>query len=219
MRVIGWTFFWVVIAPGLMMAAIELMAPKERLEAEPAAVASVAEEPDYADRVASMLGALSSMQAADYTQSMDMIGLALGWFRAAAQVVDDGAGLALADSAEAGREALRRELSRRQAVILPVLRDALGPILRQTLWADNGSAKTIGAGFRTVELVSPAFAANRNIQEVQQELQALLVELRFSRAQYRWFEGAEEVQFYRMEPPADDEVVIWLEDGRWRLAG
>lgn len=215
-RAVLWAFFWVFIAPGLIMAALQLMAPDERREAEPPAVASVVDEPDYSDRVSSLLGVLRSMQAADYTQSMDMIGLALGAFRAGAEAIDDGRDLDLDDAVAAEREALRRELGRRQAAILPALRDALGPILRKQLWIENGSARTIGAGFRTVEFVAAAFASNRNIQSIQEEMHGLLMEMRFTTARYRWFEQQQDYTYYTMKPPADGDVVIWTGTGRWR---
>ncbi len=222
MRIVWQILFWIFVAPGVIMAILQLTSPgggKRESAPEPTAAASLDVEADYADRLEAHLGVMESLEAGDYTSGMDLVALALAAFRAASQVVDDGAELALDEATRARREALRQAISLRQAVALPVLRDAFGPILRQQVWLDNGSARTFGPGFRTIELVAPAFAANRNIQETQQEMQGLLLEMRFTRAQYRWFAQQPEFSYYEMEPPADAEVVIWNAAGKWRPAG
>lgn len=89
--------------------------------------------------------------------------------------------------------------------------------MRQQLWEADGSARTIGAGYRTVEFVSVAFARNANIKQIHTEIYENLLLLRFTRAQYKWFEQASEYSYYTLEPPKDTDLVKWESRGRFRL--
>lgn len=101
------------------------------------------------------------------------------------------------------------KLSAVQKKVLPVLRDKYGPAMRTALWEADGKARTIGADFRTVEFISASFAANRNIKSTHGTMYQVLVQMRFTRAQYRWFDGAPEYTYYELSPPADGAVGVW----------
>ncbi len=103
----------------------------------------------------------------------------------------------------------KRELSAAQARVLPVLRDQYGPVLRAALWELDIAAKTIGKGFRTINFVGGAFAANRNIKELQVQFFESFSQLRFKRTQYRWREGADKYTYYDLKTPDDTVIGTW----------
>ena len=85
--------------------------------------------------------------------------------------------------------------------------------MRTQLWEADGSARTFGTGYRTVEFVNVAFARNANIKQIHQQMVENLMLLRFNRAQYKWFKEASEYSFYTLESPKDTDLVKW---GIWR---
>lgn len=89
--------------------------------------------------------------------------------------------------------------------------------MRQQLWEADGSARTIGAGYKTVEFVSVAFARNANIKQIHTEIRENLMMLRFTRAQYKWIKEASEFSYYDMEVPKDSDIVKWESGGRFRV--
>jgi len=115
------------------------------------------------------------------------------------------------------RMQFRQLLVRKQAQLLPALRDAYGPAMRRQLWEADGSARTIGAGYRTVEFVSATFARNANIKQIHTEIRENLMMLRFTRAQYKWFRQASEFSYYALEVPKDSDIVKWESGGRYRV--
>lgn len=42
------------------------------------------------------------------------------------------------------------------------------------------------------------------------------MKLRFNRAQYRWYDRATEYTYYKLDPPADDTVALFFENGSYR---
>ncbi len=89
--------------------------------------------------------------------------------------------------------------------------------MRKQLWEADGKASTFGPGFRTIEFISAAFAANRNIKEIHEKMHLALMMFRFTRAQYKWIDANVEYSYYTLEPPKDGDVVIWSKDGSFRV--
>lgn len=104
---------------------------------------------------------------------------------------------------------LRKSLVEKQKAGFPNMRDAFGPVVRKMLWEVDITAKTTGAGYRTIKLTGGWFALNRNIKQVQEDMLPMLNRLRFKRAEYRWSDIANKYQYYELETPADDELVVW----------
>lgn len=102
----------------------------------------------------------------------------------------------------------KESIVQKQKAVFPIFRDAYGPILSNDMWIDNGSAKTFGNSYKTIELVSFAFASNRNISNTQDSMYEILHILRFTKIQYRWHEGSE-YSYYKIYPPRDTDLVVW----------
>ncbi|MDP2377629.1 hypothetical protein [Reyranella sp.] len=138
--------------------------------------------------------------------------LLVSLFDGCAQLYERGGALSLASQQEAIRQTFKKNLSRKQSEAFPPLRDAFGPAMRKKLWIADGTAKTFGPGFKTVEFSSAAFAANRNIQSAQERMHSTLLNFRFSRIQYKWADTSAEHTYFKLEAPKDGDLVIWTGD-------
>lgn len=150
-----------------------------------------------------------------FTKDVASIMLAVELFAEASRTIESVQNAPLSDDMRKLATQLQSLLISKQKVALPILRDAYGPALRKALWEEDGSAKTFGAGFRTIDIVHPAFAANRNIKSFHRDTATVLAKLRFTRVNYKWIKNPTEFSYFSLEPPKDSELVIWRENGRF----
>lgn len=186
-------------------------------EAARKAEAAKSEVDQYLEQLDRELASMPGVSASKYTGTVDEINIGLILIGTWNLVYEKGASLSLDPDGQKKRQRFKEMLKRKQAEMFPVLRDAYGPAMRTQLWEADGSARTFGAGYRTVEFVSAAFAANANIKKIHTQIQEQLLMLRFSRAQYKWFAQASEFSYYTMEPPKDTDLGKWEAGGRFRV--
>jgi hypothetical protein len=163
------------------------------------------------------IASIPSIQASKYTGDVTTINAGLLLIGVWSLLYEEGGNLDLNEEAQQKRQQFRQLLVRKQTEMLPIMRDAYGPAMRQQLWEADGSARTIGAGYRTVEFVSAAFARNANIQQIHLEIRENLMMLRFTRAQYKWFDRASDFSYYTLEVPRDSDIVKWGSNGRYTV--
>lgn len=176
-----------------------------------------AEAANYERRLDQEIASIPGIKASGYTQDVAGINTAIVVMGAWGLMYEEGQGLPLTEEAKAKRQKFRKLVIEKQVQLLPALRDAYGPAMRKELWIADGSARTIGKGYRTVEFVSVAFARNANIQQIHMDIRESLMMLRFTRAQYKWFEQADDYSYYTIEPPKDSDLVKWESDGSFRV--
>ena len=127
-----------------------------------------------------------------------------------ASIFNDAESIALDGNQAERLRRFRAELVAFQRREFPRVRDALGPALRRDLWVDDASARTIGPGFRTIEVTSYRYALNRNIQSDYRTIRDAIRKLRFTRAVFRPYEGGSGYQYDLGAFSADDdEIVEW----------
>lgn len=125
-------------------------------------------------------------------------------------ILSDADRLVLESALSSRLDRFRGRLITFQRSEFPRVRDAVGPVFRRELWVDNGSARTIGAGYRTIEFTNPRYILNQNIQTDFQGLRESLLELRFNEAVFREYEGGPGARFnLRAYAPGDEEIVVW----------
>lgn len=199
--------------------AADEAAAQTRLAEEAARKAEAArsEVDQYLEQLDRELASMPGVSASKYTGTVDEINIGLILIGTWNLVYEKGASLSLDPDGQKKRQRFKEMLIRKQAEMFPVLRDAYGPAMRTQLWEADGSARTFGAGYRTVEFVSVAFAANANIKKIHTQIQEQLLMLRFTRAQYKWFSQASEFSYYTMEPPKDTNLGKWEAGGRFRV--
>lgn len=164
------------------------------------------------------ISSIPNVSMSKYTGSGKKINTGMLLLNTWAMAYDNGATLPLDVQGEQKRQKFRSLVVKKHKLGFPILRDAYGPAARKNLWESNGSARTIGAGYRTVEFVSTVFANNANIKKIQTDMHENLLMLRFTRAEYKWIKHASEFTYYTLEPPKDTDLVIWEDDGGFRLA-
>ncbi len=179
--------------------------------------AARAETELYLEQLDRELASLPGVSASKFTDSVSEINMGLVLIGTWNLLYENGDSLNLDAEGQKKRQRFKELLVRKQAEMFPVLRDAYGPAMRSQLWEADGSARTLGAGYRTVEFVSAAFARNANIKQIHAEMFENLLMLRFTRAQYKWFDQASEFSYYTLEPPKDTDLVTWGSGARFQL--
>ena len=199
---------------------LELEAAEQRLKAEETARKSAAiksEIDQYIEQLNREITSLPAVSVSKYQDTVTDINFGLLLIGSWNLLYEEGAKLQLSPDDEKKRQHFRDLLIKKQAEMLPALRDAYGPAMRRQLWEADGSARTVGVGYRTVEFVSAAFARNANIKQIHTEMYENLLMLRFTRAQYKWFDRASDYSFYTLEPPKDTDLVRWESGGKFRV--
>ena len=74
------------------------------------------------------------------------------------------------------------------------------------MWEADIEVSVYGSGSRTIQFVGGTFAANRNIQEFQNGISKMLQDLRFTRANYKWYSGADKYDYYSIKSPNDGDL-------------
>lgn len=205
-------------AEAVRVAEQERAQAERRVEAEEKrAMQQQTKLTEYIEQLDREIASIPGVSASKYTEDVSNINIGLLLIGAWALMYEEGDMLDLNDEARLKRAQFRRLLVNKQTQMLSAMRDAYGPAMRQQLWEADGSARTIGAGYRTVEFVSSAFARNANIKQIHTEIRENLMMLRFTRAQYKWIKQASEFSYYTLEVPKDSEIVKWESGGRYRV--
>jgi hypothetical protein len=104
---------------------------------------------------------------------------------------------------------LKKEASRVQTKMYPILRKAFAEATSKVLWSVDGDMQVSGAGNRTATFISGEYASNRNIIKSLQSGGELLYDLRFTQVRFKWYAQADEFTYFNIKVPADSEVVPW----------
>lgn len=169
----------------------------------------------YKEQLRREIASISDFKVSTYTEDVDSINMSVILFGAWDLIYDEGNGMTLDEEAKKLRSTFKSSVSKVQINALPKLRDAYGPAMSRQLWEADGSARTFGAGYRTIELVSVTFARNANIKQIHEQMHENFRMLRFTRAQYKWFKQASEYSYYSIEGPQDGELVKWHKNGSY----
>ena len=88
------------------------------------------------------------------------------------------------------------------------MRADYGKLVGKTLWEHDVDVTISGSGNSIIEFSGGVFAANKNIKDAQTAIQDMLKQLRFDKANYRWYSGADEYDYYSIESKKDNEISI-----------
>ncbi|CAN5308975.1 hypothetical protein BH09BAC1_BH09BAC1_14240 [soil metagenome] len=102
---------------------------------------------------------------------------------------------------------LKKKASALQAKELPLMRKDYCKVLYDKMWEHNIYFSTEGSKHTILNVTGSDFANNANIKEYQNTLQEILTMFRFKQVRYRWYKGADDYQYYKLDVPADSEVV------------
>lgn len=93
----------------------------------------------------------------------------------------------------------------KQKKTFPELRRAFIKITDQLMWEQNIDVEAYGSN-KNVIFTGGIFASNKNISDFQSTISESLRDLRFNRAYFRWFNGAEDLTYYEISSQSDSDI-------------
>ncbi len=187
-----------------------------RQQAAAAAATAAADQrrTEYVARLERELESATPERMLENTGTPDTIIVTVAVFTTLASLYRDGASLDLSPEQEQVRQRFKRRLIALQVQVFPELRNRYGPAMARRVWENDMEVRTLGSGYRTIDLIWAGFAANRNIAEFHTAARGNMEALRFTRARYFWYRGADRWQYYALEVPSDRDLVV-LSGGRF----
>lgn len=98
---------------------------------------------------------------------------------------------------------LNEYVSKIQEKEFPLLRKAWVKLSADQLWEHDIYMTSEG---RIVNLTGAIFATNKNIKATQETISEMVISLRFSEVRYRWYKGADEFTYYKLNPKNDGDI-------------
>lgn len=120
------------------------------------------------------------------------------WRKLADSALNDGDNAVLAKQ-------LKTKIIATQKKEFPKMRQLYAKTLADKLWEHDVYVTTSGQGNTILNLTAAYFAANKNIKEMQGSLLEMATKLRFTETRYRWYKGADEFTYYKIESLKDTE--------------
>ncbi|WP_047544906.1 hypothetical protein [Psychroserpens sp. Hel_I_66] len=106
-------------------------------------------------------------------------------------------------------ENLKSKVSKIQIKEFPNLRNQYAKIVAKKMWENDIDVSANGTGKKYINFSGGVFAANKNKQEFQTQVQEVLNMFRFNQARYRWYKGESEYTYYTMYEGKDSEPVTF----------
>jgi hypothetical protein len=106
-------------------------------------------------------------------------------------------------------ENLKSKVTKIQIKEFPNLRNQYAKIVAKKMWENDIEVSANGTGKKYVNFSGGVFAANKNKQEFQTQVQEVLNMFRFNQARYRWYKGESEYTYYTMYEGKDSELVTF----------
>jgi hypothetical protein len=194
-------------------------APSSTTASSPSASASPVDsspaqtQAEYVQQIDRELTSLTNFDGSTYRESKDAIMLEAALFGAWAKILQQAENYTLSQSERTRVNRFKDRVSEIQAREFPRMRAAWGRILATAVWEHDVLVTTGGEANRTLRLTSVMFASNSNIAEIQRTVHDPLELLRFKRVEYRWYRGADEYTYYRVETPTDRAVRLITNTG------
>jgi|GEM_PF-4072600 len=102
---------------------------------------------------------------------------------------------------------LMRLASKVQNTEFPKMRTGYMKLMAQKMWENDIYASCTGPRNTILNISGGFFAANINIMDYQSTIRDIVVSLRYKEVRYRWYKGANEFTYYKLNVPADNEIV------------
>jgi hypothetical protein len=142
-----------------------------------------------------------------YDGTLEALQMEIVIFGIWADIINRGELSTLEENVKLAQE-LKNKVTALQVKEFPILRQKYGKIIAEKMWEFDITARTIGAGNSILDFTGATFAANKNIKEYQITLQDALTLFRFKQTRYRWYKGADEYTYFKLETPADKELIL-----------
>ena len=97
----------------------------------------------------------------------------------------------------------KAQLIAAQKKYYPRLRKSYAKFMKDKLWENDIEVQFGGT---TITFIGGYFAANANIKETQESVSEMLTLLKFKQVNYRWYKGADEFTYYKLESSSDGSL-------------
>jgi hypothetical protein len=101
---------------------------------------------------------------------------------------------------------LRKQLMKLQKQEFPQIRKAYAEIIAGTMWEYNIYCTASGNGYTVLNMTGGDYASNSEIKKTQATIRSFVTRLRFKEVRYRWYKGADEFTYYKLESSPDDDI-------------
>ncbi|ADV48762.1 hypothetical protein Celal_1450 [Cellulophaga algicola DSM 14237] len=89
----------------------------------------------------------------------------------------------------------------------PILRKEYAKIIAKKIWENDIDVTSSSRGNRYINFSGGVFAANKNKQEFQEQVNEVLKMFRFNQSRYRWYKGADEYTYYTIYEGKDSDLM------------
>ena len=89
----------------------------------------------------------------------------------------------------------------------PKLRKEYGRIVANKMWENDIEVTANGSNFKYINFSGGIFAANKNKQDFQNEVNEVLKMFRFNQSRYRWYKEADEYTYWTIYEGKDSDLV------------
>ena len=103
---------------------------------------------------------------------------------------------------------LKERVVKIQIKEFPLLRKQYAQIAKQKMWEHDIDVYASGKGYKCINFTGGIFAANKNKQDFQNQINEVLTIFRFSQSRYRWFKDEDEYTYWTIYKGEDSDLVI-----------
>lgn len=143
-----------------------------------------------------------------YRESIDFLQIELAIFGTWAKMIQEGTTSKNMDIQKLAKE-IQTKVSKIQIKEFPILRKAYSEIVSKKMWENDIEVSSSGKKNTFLNFTGSIFAANKNKQLFQQEVQEILMMFRFKQSRYRWYKGENQYTYYTIYKGKDSDLVFF----------
>jgi hypothetical protein len=104
---------------------------------------------------------------------------------------------------------LKQKVANMQIKEFPKLRKEYANIVAKKMWENDIEVTSNGTNNKYINFSGGIFAANKNKQDFQNEVNEVLKMFRFNQSRYRWYKGADEYTYWTIYEGKDSDLVVF----------
>jgi len=143
-----------------------------------------------------------------YRETVESLQIEIVLFGSWAKSISDGQN---SDDNEINKLAnqLKSKVAKLQVKEFPILRKEYATIVAKKMWESDIDVTSSSNGNRYINFSGGVFAANKNKQDFQEQVNEVLSMFRYRQSRYRWYKGASEYTYYTIYGGKDSDPVVF----------
>ncbi|CAM3330754.1 DUF1761 domain-containing protein [Zobellia roscoffensis] len=191
--------------------SLSKLTEEEKLLAEQAELAKAKEEEKLKqkEQLERELKAVNNgVDFSNYRETIESLQIELVLFSTWGNIINDGEKSEDPEIQKLAKQ-LKPKVVKMQVKEFPILRKEYAKIVAKKMWENDIEVSTSSRGNRHINFSGGVFAANKNKQEFQEQVNEVLTMFRFNQSRYRWYKGEDEYTSYTMYEGKDSELMIF----------